>query len=138
MLIVGAPPPVRRVSQNTEPAVVRTRGGGSYAGGACMIVGAPPPVRRVKPEHRAGRCSHPGRVLLRRRRVHDCRSTALGAKGEARIPSRPLFAPGAGAPTGEARVECRSTAPGVKGEAETPNQPLFAPGAGAPTQEARA
>src|SRR5690554_2328198 len=34
-----------------------------------MIVGASPPVRRVKPEHRASRCSHPGRVLLRRRRV---------------------------------------------------------------------
>src|SRR5690606_14627196 len=56
-------------SQNTEPAVVRTRGGCSYAGGACMIVGAPPPVRRVKPEHRASPCSHPGRVLLRRRGV---------------------------------------------------------------------
>src|SRR5690606_38050896 len=47
----------------------RTRGGCSYAGGACMIVGAPPPVRRVKPEHRASRCSHPGRVLLRWKRV---------------------------------------------------------------------
>src|SRR5690554_357282 len=35
VLIVGAPPPARRVSQNTEPAVVRTRGGCSYAGGAC-------------------------------------------------------------------------------------------------------
>src|SRR5690606_17083011 len=103
-----------------------------------MIVGAPPPVRRVKPEHRAGRYSHPGRVLLRRRRVHDCRSTAPGAKGEARIPSRPLFAPGAGAPTQEARVDCRSTAPGAKGEARTPSRPLFVPGAGAPTGEARA
>src|SRR5690606_764545 len=69
-----------------------------------LIVGAPPPVRRVKPEHRANRYSHPGRVLLRRRRVHDCRSTAPGAKGKARTPSRPLFAPGAGAPTGEAHV----------------------------------
>src|SRR5690606_29643187 len=68
----------------------------------------------------------------------DCRSTALGAKGEARTPSQPLFAPGAGAPTGEARVECRSTALGAKGEARAPSQPLFAPGAGAPTQEARA
>src|SRR5690554_1688936 len=99
-----------------------------------MIVGAPPSVRRVKPEHRAGRCSHPGRVLLRWARA-DCRSTAPGAKGEARTPSRPLFAPGAGAPTGEARADCRSTAPGAKGEAETLSQPLFAPGAGAPTQE---
>src|SRR5690554_6426323 len=35
VLIVGAPPPVRRASRNTEPAVVRTRGGCSYAGGAC-------------------------------------------------------------------------------------------------------
>src|SRR5690606_24715646 len=84
----------------------------------------------------------------------DCRSTAPGAKGEARTPSRPLFAPGAkgearapsrplfapgaGAPTREVRVDCRSTAPGAKGEARTPSQPLFAPGAGAPTQEARA
>src|SRR5690606_27935264 len=48
---------------------VRTRGGGSYAGGACMIVGAPPSVRRVKPEHRTSRYSHPGRVLLQERRV---------------------------------------------------------------------
>src|SRR5690554_5305918 len=136
MLIVGAPPPVRRVSQNTEPAVVRTRGGCSYAGGACMIVGAPPPVRRVKPEYRAGRCSHPGRALLRRRRVHDCRSTAPGAKGQARTPSRPLFVPGAGAPTQEARADCRSTAPGAKGQARTPSRPLFVPGAGAPTRTA--
>src|SRR5690606_30059748 len=82
--------------------------------------------------------SHPGRVLLRRRRVHDCRSTAPGAKGEAGTPNQPLFAPGAGAPTQEARVECRSTALGAKGQARTPSQPLFAPGAGAPTQEARA
>src|SRR5690554_5839182 len=103
MLIVGAPPPVRRVSQNTEPALVRTRGGCSYAGGACMIVGAPPPVRRVKPEHRAGPCSQPGQMLLRWARA-DCRSTALGAKGKAETPSRPLFAPGAGAPTEEARA----------------------------------
>src|SRR5690554_274842 len=101
-----------------------------------MIVGAPPSVRRMKPEHRASRCSHPGRVLLRLARV-DCRSTALGAKGKARTPSRPLFAPGAGAPTQEARADCRSTAPGAKGEARTPSQPLFAPGAGAPTGEAR-
>src|SRR5690554_1935323 len=101
-----------------------------------MIVGAPPPVRRVKPKHRTSRYSHPGRVLLRRRRVHDCRSTAPGAKGEARAPSRLLFAPGAGAPTGEAGVECRSTALGAKGEARTPGRPLFAPGAGAPTGEA--
>src|SRR5690554_4738053 len=97
-----------------------------------MIVGAPPPVRRVKPEHWAGPCSHPGRVLLRWARA-DCRSTAPGAKGEARTPSQPLFAPGAGAPTGEARVDCRSTAPGAKGQARTPSRPLFAPGAGAPT-----
>src|SRR5690554_1689288 len=68
----------------------------------------------------------------------DTRSTAPGAKGEARIPSRPLFAPGAGAPTGEARVDCRSTALGAKGEARIPSRPLFVPGAGAPTQEARA
>src|SRR5690606_6842782 len=101
-----------------------------------LIVGAPPPVRRVKPEHRAGPCSHPGRVLLRRSCVLDCRSTAPGAKGEARTPSRPLFAPGAGAPTLEACVDCSSTAPGAKGEARTPSQPLFAPGAGAPTGEA--
>src|SRR5690554_948025 len=66
-----------------------------------------------------------------------CRSTALGAKGEARTPSRPLFAPGAGAPTVEACVDCRSTALGAKGKARTPSRPLFAPGAGAPTQEAR-
>src|SRR5690606_36664854 len=93
-----------------------------------LNVGAPPPVRRVKPEHRASRYSHPGRVLLRWARV-DCRSTALGAKGEARAPSRPLFAPGAGAPTVEACVDCRSTALGAKGEARTPSRPLFAPGA---------
>src|SRR5690606_665482 len=91
---------------------------------------------RVKPEHRVGRCSYPGRVLLRRSCVLDCRSTALGAKGEARTPSQPLFAPGAGAPTREVGVDCRSTAPGAKGEAETPNLPLFAPGAGAPTRTA--
>src|SRR5690606_32049947 len=107
VLIAGAPPSVRRVSQNTGPALVRTRGGCSY-GGRVLIVGAPPPVRRVKPEHRAGPCSHPGRVLLRRSCVLDCRSTAPGAKGEARAPSRPLFAPGAGAPTVEACVDCRS------------------------------
>src|SRR5690606_2342301 len=63
-----APPPVRRASRNTEPAVIRTRGGCSYRRGACCV-GAPPPVRRVKPEHRASRCSHPGRVLLQERRV---------------------------------------------------------------------
>src|SRR5690554_4306415 len=134
VLNVGAPPPVRRVSQNTEPAVVHTRSGCSY-GWRVLNVGAPPPVRRVKPEHRAGRCSHPERVLLRLARV-ECRSTAPGAKGEARAPSRPLFAPGAGAPTQEARVDCRSTALGAKGEARTPSRPLFAPGAGAPTGEA--
>src|SRR5690606_41077810 len=65
----------------------------------------------------------------------DCRSTALGAKGEARAPSQPLFAPGAGAPTQEGCVDCRSTALGAKGKARTPSRPLFAPGAGAPTQE---
>src|SRR5690606_4786518 len=68
VLIAGAPPPVRRASRNTEPALVRTRGGCSY-GGRVLIAGAPPSVRRVKPEHRASRYSHPGRVLLRWRRV---------------------------------------------------------------------
>src|SRR5690606_2243643 len=80
-------------------------------------------------------CSHPGRVLLQERRML-CRSTALGAKSEARTPNQPLFAPGAGAPTQEARADCRSTALGAKGEATAPRQPLFAPGAGAPTRTA--
>src|SRR5690606_24207245 len=48
---------------------VRTRGGCSYAGGACMNVGAPPSVRRAKPEHRTSRYSHPGRVLLQEKRM---------------------------------------------------------------------
>src|SRR5690606_35646914 len=98
MLIVGAPPPVRRVKPEHRAGPCSRPRRGLLRWKRVLIVGAPPPVRRVKPEHRAGPCSHPGRVLLRWARA-DCRSTALGAKGEARTPSRPLFAPGAGAPT---------------------------------------
>src|SRR5690554_6723083 len=136
-MIVGAPPPVRRVKPEYRAGRCSHPGRVLLRRRRVLIVGAPPSVRRVKPEHRASPCSHPGRVLLRWARA-DCRSTALGAKGEAETPNQPLFAPGAGAPTVEACVDCRSTALGAKGKARTPSRPLFAPGAGAPTQEARA
>src|SRR5690606_29388151 len=104
LLIVGAPPSVRRVKPEHRAGPCSHPGRVLLQERHVLIVGAPPPVRRVKPEHRTSRYSHPGRVLLRRRCVLDCRSTALGAKGEARTPNQPLFAPGAGAPTQEARA----------------------------------
>src|SRR5690606_22444347 len=99
VLIVGAPPPVRRVKPKHRASPCSHPGRVLLRRRSMLIVGAPPSVRRVKPEHRASRCSHPGRVLLRRSCVLDCRSTAPGAKGEAETPNQPLFAPGAGAPT---------------------------------------
>src|SRR5690606_10381090 len=83
MLIVGAPPPVRRVKPEHRAGRCSHPGRVLLQEKLMLIVGAPPPVRRVKPEHRTSRYSHPGRVLLQERRML-CRSTALGAKGEAR------------------------------------------------------
>src|SRR5690606_17331768 len=66
VLIVGAPPPVRRVKPEHRASPCSHPGRVLLQERRLLIVGAPPPVRRVKPEHRASPCSHPGRVLLRR------------------------------------------------------------------------
>src|SRR5690606_5936144 len=71
MLIVGAPPPVRRVKPEHRAGPCSRPRRVLLRWKRVLIVGAPPPVRRVKPEHRAGPCSHPGRVLLRWARA-DC------------------------------------------------------------------
>src|SRR5690606_31251218 len=57
-------------------------GAGAPTGEAHVDCRSTAPGAKGKPEHRAGPCSHPGRVLLRWARA-DCRSTAPGAKGEA-------------------------------------------------------
>src|SRR5690606_41182703 len=101
-LDVGAPPSVRK---GVEPEHLRTRGGCSYGSRRIPVlmqenlglgVGAPPSVRKgVEPEHlrTRGGCSYrsrgpPGFDVGEPR--CRCRSTALGAKGEA---SQNTFAP---------------------------------------------
>src|SRR5690606_12588101 len=95
-----------RAGNSAPPVGIRTRGGCSYSEiSVCLAhsVGAPPSVRlgRAGNSGAAGGHSHPGRVLLQRSLPVG---TALGAIGACRQHRRRRrgFAPGAGAPTGEA------------------------------------